>query len=274
MKKNIILIAAVVLVILIVTVVILYGKNKIPFSETSLTGWLWGGTSSEDKITSIGKFTDLPDGIKRDLSKKYSQASIKSGIRWDVSTTSITAIKTLKYSNLINKVSGGVLAALEGGKDKVYEWLLEETAKTLGGSIISYGTSDAVGDVSVLLYDSYQLNKKVAGKTFKAITKSSQLSAEVAAWVLNAEMTYINNNVSKGFSELANKNWGGGSLVVYIVGVEGENFEGRVQGGKLISEQGVFDKGLKFYYYDTNSRAYKNYFDDIVSTKIQVTKTR
>jgi hypothetical protein len=227
-----------------------------------------------DKIESYSSFVNLPTEIKSDLSKKYSQASIKSGVHWEVSTASYYSVRTLDFANLVNKVSGGVLAAIEGGKDKVYDWLAEEILKTVASSIIAYGTSDAAADVTIMLYDSYKLYPKVAKKTFKAITQSAQLSAEVAAWVLSTEMTYINNNVSKGFSKITGLNWGSGPMHIYVVGVDGENFEGRIKNGKLINENGFYDKGLKFYYYSNKTKKYINYYDDIVSRKLEVKQTK
>lgn len=242
------------------------------FSAYQLFGYLNIKAAQEywltDTIKSVNRFSDLPYDIKKDLDNKYYQSNIKSAIYWVPSTASRVSLNTISAANLINKVSGALIAALNGGQQKVYEWLAVEIAKTSAAAIISTTTGSAkAADITVWLYETgstYSSYKKVADNTFKALTKNTQLSVEVAAWILQTEMTYINNNLSQGFQKLAGIKTGKAALEVYIVSVQGENKK----------NEKLFDSGMEFYYYDVNKKKFVNYFRDVYSVEIKSVKTK
>lgn len=218
----------------------------------------------EDKIEAKSRFADLPYDIKVDLDKIYSQSSIKSGIYWRMSQVSRKATTTIMAANFINQINGGILAAMQGGKEAVADWLAEELAKQLASSIIAGQTSEKKAEFTLVLYDAAKLDYAIVSKGFKAVINAGDLQLQAASWALQAEMDYINKNLSQGYQKLASIDlWTGTKpLEVYIIGVEGEN-----------KNTGLYDKGVKFYYFDYAKNKYIDYFDDVVAVKIEKVKS-
>lgn len=224
--------------------------------------YLWS-----DKIEAKSRFADLPDGIKQDLDKLYSQSSVKSGIYWRLSQTSRKAASTILVANFINQINGGVMAAIKGGKEAVADWLAEELAKQLAGEVLAEQTSETTAEFTILLYDSAKLGfaagSKIGEMGFKAAASSADLGVEVASWILETEMNYINENLPQGYQKIAGLDFWTGlkPLEIYIIGVDGEN-----------KENGFYEKGVKFYYLDYEKNNFVNYFNDVVATEIKDVK--
>lgn len=218
----------------------------------------------EDKIEAKKRFSDLPYDIKVDLDKIYSQSSIKSGIYWRMSQVSRKATTTIMAANFINQINGGILAAMQGGKEAVADWIAEELAKKLASDIIAEQTTEKKAEFTLVLYDVAKLDYAIVSKGFKAVVNAGDLQVQAASWVLQAEMDYINKNLSQGYQKLASIDlWTGTKpLEVYIIGVEGEN-----------KNTGLYDKGVKFYYFDYSKNKYLDYFDDVVAIKIEKVKS-
>ena len=170
--------------ILLVVIVFFGGYQLLGYINTKAAQEYW----LTDTIQGVNRFADLPNDIKKALDNKYYQSNVKSAVYWGPSTASRVSLYTISAANLINKVSGALIAALNGGQDKVYEWLAAEIAKTAAASLISGATgSTKAADITIWLYETgstYSSYKKVTDKTFKALTKNTQLSVEVAAWIL------------------------------------------------------------------------------------------
>ncbi len=259
-----------ILVLVSVFANVLFSKvNRPAVLGVSITN-IWNSLFSKnkstlfnDKIEAKSRFADLPDDIKVDLDKIYAQQSIKSGIYWQMSQASRKATSTIFVANFINTINGGVTAALKGGKEAVADWFAEELAKNLGKAILAETTTEKKAEFTIVLLDAAKLDHEIISKGFKAAASNTDIYLSAASWVLETEMAYINTNLSQGYQKLAAIDlWTGlNPLDVYIIGIEGEN--------KIT---GLFDKGVKFYYFDYSKNKYVNYFNDVVASKLKDAK--
>lgn len=217
-----------------------------------------------DVIEARERFADLPDDIKQDLDRQYSQSSIKSGLYWRVSPISKGASETILIANFINNISGGIIAAVDGGGDMVQDWLMEEIVLKAGETVITETVGEKEATVVLALYDTASTGVELYSEGFSAIKSAPMLQVKAVAWVLARQMDYINANVGEGYSKIAELNlWqklsGDNSpLEVYVVSVHGEH-----------KETGMMDKGVKFYYLNTSSGKHENYANAVVGTKLK-----
>lgn len=266
-KTNLIIPGLAVLVIFLTLIIISLNRQSSVLGISTRNWWPFSSVKKdllEDKIEAKSRFADLPHDIKVDLDKIYSQSSIKSGIYWRMSQVSRKATTTILAANFINQINGGILAAMQGGKEAIADWLAEELVKQLASSVIAGQTSEKKAEFTLVLYDAAKLDYAVVSKGFKAVINAGDLQLQAASWALQAEMDYINKNLSQGYQKLASIDlWTGTKpLEVYIIGVEGEN-----------KNTGLYDKGVKFYYFDYAKNKYIKYFDDVVAVKIEMAKS-
>jgi len=217
--------------------------------------------SQVDIIRGVDRFADLPNSVKQDLDSQYSQSSIKSSVYWQVSPVSQFASQTLLGANFVNQIAGGVIAAAEGGQDMVLDWLVEEIALKAAGHVITATAGEEAANITLAIYDTASTGSELYSEGFSAIKNTPMLQAKAVAWVLAREMEYINEHVGEGYSQIATKNlWSmdGEPLKIYIVTLHGEN-----------KTTGRMDKGVKYYYYYSTERTYKNYANAVVGTELK-----
>ncbi|MFC1687696.1 hypothetical protein ACFL0L_03890 [Patescibacteria group bacterium] len=215
-----------------------------------------------DIIEGIDRFADLPLGVKQDLDNEYSQGSIKSGLDWTVSSRTRIASQTILGANFVNTISGGILAAIEGGEDMVYDWIAEELVKEIGHDVLSSTFGEESADFAITLYDTATLGSEIYDMGFEGVKNAPMLQAKIAAQILSYTMDYINDNTQEAYSDLATLDWwayltSDAPLNVIVVGINGEN---------LLT--GYFDQGLKFYYYDNTDKKWYEYANGVVGMDV------
>lgn len=215
-----------------------------------------------DVIEPVNRFADLPDGIKIALTPLYSQSSIRSGLYWQVSPLTRAASQVLTQANFVNTISGGLIAAVDGGQDAVVGWVVETLIQEIGHDVLAAAAGEESADFVLTLYDTGALGLELYSEGFKAIKDTAMLKVKIAAWILDKEMAYINANVDEAYSKLAGLNlWSavvsGEPLQIYVIGVQGENLQ-----------TGMFNRGLKFYYFNDSTGRWENYANNVKGTKI------
>ncbi len=215
-----------------------------------------------DVIEPVNRFADLPDDIKIALTPLYSQSSIRSGLYWQVSPLTRAASQVLTQANFVNTISGGLIAAIDGGQDAVVGWVVETLIQEIGHDVLAAAAGEETADFVLTLYDTGALGLELYSEGFKAIKDTAMLKVKIAAWILDKEMAYINANVDEAYSKLAELNlWSavvsGEPLQIYVIGVQGENLQ-----------TGMFNRGLKFYYFNDSTERWENYANNVKATKI------
>lgn len=215
-----------------------------------------------DVIEAVDRFADLPDGIKQDLDRMYPQSAIRSGLHWKVSPLTRAASQTLLAANFVNQISGGVIAAIDGGEEAVADWIAEELAKKLGQDILADVAGEQAADITMAVYDTATLGKELYTEGFTAIKNTAMLKVKIVSWVLAREMEYINANVQEAYSKIATLNlWSQVTsdepLEIYVIGIQGEN-----------KQTGFFETGLKFYYLNDQTGRWENYANGVFAPGI------
>lgn len=215
-----------------------------------------------DVIEPINRFADLPLDVKQDLDSQYFQTDIKAGLDWTVSPRTRVASQAILGANFVNTISGGILAAIEGGEDMVYDWIAEELIKEIGHDVLSAAFGEEAADFSITLYDTAALGAEIYGVGFEAVKNTPMLQAKIAAQILSYTMDYINANTQEAYSDLATLDWwayltSDAPLEVTVVGVSGEN-----------KKTGYYDQGLKFYYYNHTDKKWYNYANGVVAMDV------
>jgi parallel beta-helix repeat protein len=205
-----------------------------------------------DEITSE-YFGDLPDGIRYDIyDKRIKPQDVTAVVHAKLSLATKAASGVISFANLVSKTAGMAIGARENPK---------ALATAMGEAVVAEGGGE-VGSFAVMMYDSASLGKELG--TFLADTSQGNpqlLAAKAAAWVLTAEMEYINANMDQAFADLWEFNPTSVSrLQVYAVYIDAEPW---------LESLGMGAKGVKFYYYDEGQGEWINYHDDMVYWKVK-----
>jgi hypothetical protein len=136
---------------------------------------------------------------------------------------------------------------------------------TIAQELIAKGGT--VGEVVVTLYKVNEAGSLVqmavqTAKTAKNAASAPLIAAQAVGMVLDAEMTYINNNMSGGLKNLWALNpLSAERLKLYIVFVAAAN------------KNGMEDlRGVKFYYFEDKTQKWVNYYTDVTGADVLLRK--
>lgn len=209
-------------------------------------------------VVTTKSYYDLPAQIRSGLG--YSQSEVKSVVYAEASLITKTTSFVLTVSDTISRLSGIIIGGAQS-KQEVKKAL----ESTMAQELIAKGGT--VGEVVVTLYKIDDAGNLVqtaikAAKTAKNAATAPLIAAQAVSMVLDAEMTYINNNLSGGLKNLWTLNpFSTGRLKLYIV------FVGASNKGKLEDV-----RGIRFYYFKDKTQSWVNYYNDLVGSDVLLRK--
>ena len=231
---------------------ILYNPAK-PIYD--IVGTIQGETEEIKEVD----FFDLPEEIQSDLADVQT-LDIKSVVSLKLSHVTKLASALISFSNLVSKASGLALGVIDGTKQAI----AKAVVLTIASEAAEYTESELAG-FGLFLYSSFEAGKSAGEYLGGADLDPYTVAANVASWVLQAEMEYINANMDKAFSDIYKFNPTSFSkLHMYAVFINSSAYP---ETGKPQR------KGVKFYYYDEDSSRWINYYNDIVTWEIKLEAT-
>lgn len=208
-----------------------------------------------ETIIESKSYDDLPPDIQVDLN--YSKSDVAYVQRIEVPLAGKAASLTIAVSNVISKVSGIVIGGAQS-EDELADALEETATQEIIGQ-------NKVGELVVTVYSAAE-GVEILHNIFQIATGAAEaaelsppvVAAKAAAWILGAEMDYINDHVDEAWTNLWQMNaLSTNRLELYLVYIEAPYKGGRDT------------RGVKYYYFDEMAQEYVNYYNDIASTEIE-----
>ena len=203
-------------------------------------------------------YSDLPSQIRGGLG--YTSSEVKAIVYAEASLITKASSFVITVADTISRLSGIIIGGTQSKKE-----LKQALESTVAQELISQGGT--VGQVVVTLYkidDAGNLIKTAvqAAKVAKNAATAPIIAAQAVSMVLDAEMTYINNNMSGGLKNLWTLNpFSTGRLKLYIVFVAAAN------------KKGLEDvRGVRFYYYNDKTQSWVNHYNDLTGSDVLLKK--
>lgn len=220
------------------------------------------GSGKIEKVS----YDNLPSQIRNPLAEEgYGPNEVWVIQRIEFPTGLKLASLVLVFANNLSKVTG---MAIGGTQSK--EELIKATAETVGKEIVK-----AQGKEGQLLVTAYKVGKggvlidKLASSGIaiaqgvKDVAELELIYAKAVAWILTAEMDYINQHLEEPYKLLWKLNPGEGKqLEVYHVVVA-------VPGKEGIQER----RGEKWYYLNQATQKYENFYDSLAGSTLEFKPT-
>lgn len=253
------LVAVVLAVIIGLGVVVYLWNARLPAPVATEQGTMTAALSDIYKDVVVSKsYRDLPSSIRGGLG--YNSNEVKAVVYAEASLVTKAASFVISVSDAISRLSGIAIGGTQSRQE-----LKQALETTVTQELITKG--GVVGEVVVTLYkvneagELVQLAVKTA-KIAKNAASAPLIAAQAVGIVLDAEMTYINNNLSGGLKNLWSLNpLSRERLKLYIVFVSAFN------------KKGMEDmRGVRFYYYNDKTRGWVNYYTDITGADVLLRK--
>ncbi len=200
-------------------------------------------------------FDKLPQEIKDDLVDVVTQ-DVKAVVSLEISHITKLASAIISFANLVSETSNLTLGALAGTKEAIAKAVILTTA-----SLTAKYTQSELGSFGLMLYGTFETGRNTGKYLGGADLDPYTVAADAAAWLLQLEMEYINENIDKAFTEIYKYNPASFSkLSMYAVFIDSRPVPETGKPGR---------KGIKFYYFNESSGKWVNYYNDIATWEVR-----